>query len=138
VRVFAVLLAAGAALAQGPVYTPVASTGQIMQAMIQPAVGAVQAAAKDTGPADDRAWRTVLNNAIVMEESAQLLLIGNRAKDNDGWVKAVAAFQEAGAGLQKAAAAKDLPALQTAAGAINGTCQGCHSVYRMRPGQKKQ
>ncbi len=136
-RVTAVFLLAGVALAQGPAYTPVASIGQIMQAMIQPASGAIQAAAKDTGPADDRAWRGVVNNALVLQESAQLLLIGNRAKDTEGWVKAVNAFQEAGANVQKAAQAKDLAALQTAAGAINGTCQGCHTTYRMRP-QRKQ
>lgn len=137
-RVIAVFLLAGVALAQSPTYEPVASIGQIMQALVQPSTMAIQAASKEAGPADDRAWRGVVNNALVMQESAQLLLIGNRAKDTDGWVKAAKAFQEAGANIQKAAAAKDLAALQTAAGAINGTCQGCHSTYRMRPGQKKQ
>jgi cytochrome c556 len=43
-----------------------------------------------------------------------------------------------GAAVQKAAEAKDFAALQAAAGGINATCQGCHSVYRARPQQKKQ
>jgi len=137
-RVIAAFLLAGVALAQSPTYEPVASIGQIMQAMVQPSSMAIQAAAKDTGPADDRAWRAVVNNAIVMQESAQLLLIGNRAKDSDGWVKAEHAYQSAAADVQKAAAAKDLAALQTSTSAINATCQGCHGTYRMRPGQKKQ
>jgi len=137
-RVIALFVLAGAALAQSPTYEPIANIGQIMQAMVQPSSTAIQAAAKDAGPADDRAWRAVVNNAIVMQESAQLLLIGNRAKDNDGWVKAAHAYQAAAADVQKAAAAKDLAALQTSATAINATCQGCHGTYRMRGGQKKQ
>ena len=49
-------------------------------------------------------------------------------------MKACQALADAGAAVQKAAAAKDVAAYQAAAGGINATCQGCHSVYRQRGG----
>ena len=125
-------------MAQGPGYHEVANTGQIMQGLIQPAAGAINNAAKDAGPADDRAWRGVVINSIMLQESAQLLKTSGRAKDQEGWVKAADALGDAGAEIQKAGQAKDVAALQAAAGKVQGTCQGCHSVYRMRGGQKKQ
>jgi cytochrome c556 len=125
-------------MAQGPGYHEVASIGQLMQGMIQPSTGAITTAAKETGPADDRAWRGVVVNAIMLQESAQLLKTSGRAKDQEAWVKAADNLGEAGAEVQKAGQAKDLTALQAAAGKIGATCQGCHSVYRVRGGQKKQ
>jgi cytochrome c556 len=137
-RVLSVFLLVGAAMAQGPAYHEVANNRQLMQGMIQPAQQAIGAAAKETGPADDRAWRGVSLNAVILQEAAQLLKTSGRAKDQDAWVKDADALAEAGSAVQKAADAKDFAALQTAAGGINSTCQGCHSVYRQRGGQKKQ
>ena len=137
-RMIGVLLLAGVAMAQGPSYEPVANTQQLMRGMIDPASKAIAESAKDAGPADPRAWNTAIVNAVMLQESAQLLKVGTRAKDQDGWMKAVQALSDAGAAVQKAAAAKDVAAYQAAAGTINGTCQGCHSVYRGRGGQKKQ
>jgi hypothetical protein len=136
-RVFGVFLLTGLAIAQGPQYEPVATTGQIMQTIVQPASMAKQGAAREQGPQDDRAWRTVLNNSVVLQEAAQLVLIGGRAKDADGFVKAAKALQMSGATIQKAASEKDVAALQAAAGSLNGLCQNCHSTYRIR-GQRKQ
>jgi len=137
-RTLGVFLFVGLAMAQGPGYHEVASTGQLMQGLVQPSTAAINTAAKESGPADDRAWRGVTVNAIMVQESAQLLKTSGRAKDQEGWIKAADALGEVGADVQKAAQAKDVAALQAAAGKINATCQGCHSVYRVRGGQKKQ
>jgi cytochrome c556 len=139
-RAFGILLfagIAGLALAQGPGYHEVANTQQLMQGMIQPAMNAINDAAKDQGPQDNRAWRVVLTNAVMLQESAQLLKTSGRAKDQDGWVKASDVLADAGAAVQRAAQAKDIGALQSASSGIGGSCQGCHSVYRQR-GQKKE
>jgi hypothetical protein len=125
-------------MAQGPGYHEVASVGQLMQGLVQPSTGAINNAAKEAGPADERAWRGVVVNAIMVQESAQLLKTSGRVKDQDAWIKAADALGEVGAEVQKAGQAKDLAALQAAAGKINAACQGCHSVYRVRGGQKKQ
>lgn len=137
-RVLGVFVLAGAALAQGPAYHEVASNGQLMEGMIRPAMQAINTAAKDSGPADDRAWRGVALNAVILQESAELLKTSGRAKDQDAWIAKADALKGAGAAVQKAAIAKDVAALQSAAGGIGATCQGCHSVYRMRAMQKKQ
>jgi cytochrome c556 len=136
-RILSVLVLAGAAFAQGPGYHEVAKTGHVMQGIVQPAMQAITNSAKDAGPADERAWRGVALNAVLLQEAAQLLKTSGRAKDQDVWVKDADALADAGVAVQKAAEAKDLAALQSAASGIGATCQGCHSVYRPR-GQKKQ
>jgi cytochrome c556 len=136
-RVLSVLLLAGAALAQGPTYKEAAKTNQLMDGLIRPAQMAINAAAKEA-PADDRAWRGVVTTAVMLQEGGQLLKTTGRAKDQDVWMKDADALITAAAAVQKAAEAKDHAALQAAAGGIGATCQGCHSVYRVRPGQKKQ
>jgi cytochrome c556 len=135
-RVFCVFVLAGAAVyAQGPAYKEVANNHQLMDGMIRPAQQAIMGASKEA-PADDRAWRTVVLNAVMLQESAQLLKTSGRAKDQDAWMKDADALGDAGAAVQKAAEAKDFAALQTASGSIGQACQGCHSVYRARA-QKK-
>jgi cytochrome c556 len=136
-RVLSVFLLAGLAMAQGPAYHEVAKTNQLMDGLIRPAQMAINAAAKES-PADDRAWRGVVTNAVMLQEAAQLLKTTGRAKDQDVWMKDADALSTAGAAVQKAAEAKDFAGLQAAAGGIGATCQGCHSVYRVRPGAKKQ
>ena len=105
-RVLSVFLLAGAAMAQGPGYHEVANNRQIMQGMIQPAQQAIGAATKETGPADDRAWRGVSLNAVILQEAAELLKTSGRAKDQDAWVKDADALAAAGSAVQKAADAK--------------------------------
>jgi cytochrome c556 len=137
-RVIGVFLLAGLAMAQAPTYEPIASTQQLMQGMIDPASKAIAESAKDPGPADNRAWRTAMLNGIMLQEAAQLIRVGSRAKDQDGWMKACQALADAGSAVQKAATAKDVAAYQAAAGGISATCQGCHSVYRQRGGGGKK
>jgi len=138
-RVIGIFLLAGLAMAQAPTaYEPVANTQQLMRGMIDPAQKAIVESAKDAGPADNRAWGMAVVNAVMLQEASQMLKVGSRAKDQDGWMKACQALADAGAAVQKAAAAKDVAAYQAAAGGINASCQGCHGTYRQRGGQKKQ
>ena len=136
-RVVGVLLLAGCAFAQGPAYKEVANTHQLMDGIVRPMQQAIGAAAKEA-PADDRAWSRVVLNAVMLQESGQLLKTSGRAKDQDAWMKDADALIAVGADVQKAAEAKDFAALQAASGKINSACQGCHTVYRARPGAKKQ
>lgn len=138
IRAGIVFVVLAAAQAQGPGYKEIANTGQLMQGLIQPASSAIAEAAKDQGPQDNRAWRTALTNAVILQEGAQLLLVGSRAKDQDGWVKASNTMADAAAAVQKAAQAKDVAGFQAASKDLGTSCQGCHSVYRMRGGGKKQ
>jgi cytochrome c556 len=136
-RVLSVFLLAGAALAQGPAYKEVATTHQLMDGLIRPMQMSIMNAAKEA-PADDRAWRGIVTNAIMLQESGAMLKTSGRAKDQDGWMKAADGLVSAGAAVQKAADAKDFEALKTASAGIGAACQGCHRVYRQPAGAKKQ
>jgi cytochrome c556 len=136
-RVIGLFMVAGLALAQAPV-TEIASTAQIMSGLIDPSRMAIADAAKDAGPQDDRAWRGLQARAVMLQEAAQLLMVGGRAKDKEGWAKASKAFGDAAAAVAKAAESKDLAAFQSAAKGLPSTCGGCHTTYRPRPGAQKQ
>ena len=136
-RAIGLFLLAGLAMAQAPSYEAVANIRQIMQGIVDPASKAIAAAAKEP-PADNRGWNMAGTQAILLAESMQLMNIGGRAKDQEGWLKASKAMGDAAMAVSRAAAAKDAAAFQSAAANIGAACQGCHSVYRQRPGQKKQ
>jgi len=136
-RVLSVFLLAGLAMAQGPAYKEVATTHQLMDGLIRPTQMAIANAAKEA-PADDRAWRGVVTNAVMLQESGALLKTSGRAKDQEAWMKAADGLISAGASVQKAAEAKDFEALKTASAGIGASCQGCHRVYRQPAAGKKQ
>src|SRR5262252_7620321 len=46
-------------------------------------------------PKNDAEWNAVRNNAAVVLESANLLMLGDRARDQDEWPKRVKEFAEA-------------------------------------------
>ena len=103
------LLLAVMALAQTPQYQVVASSKQIMKAVQKPAMDGLVAMMKAGGPKDDQEWEAAQQNAAVLAETAQLLLMGTRPLDQDVWVKSSHRLQEASVQAAKAAEAKDLP-----------------------------
>jgi hypothetical protein len=138
-RVFGIFLLAGMAMAQAPSYHEVASIAQLMQGLVDPTSKAIAEAVKEAGPADDRAWKTVQSRAVMLQEAAQLLMVGKRVKDQEAWIKAAQAMNDVGANIAKAAEEKNLASLQAAAGTMTSSCRGCHTAYRFAGrGQKKQ
>ena len=135
-RFAGILLSAGVLLAQAPPYQGVATPKQIMAAIQKPAMDSLAAMNKAGGPKDDKEWETAGGNAAALAETAQLLLMGNRPKDQDVWVKSSARLLEGASASVKAAAAKDLPAWQAAMGQMGGACRSCHNVHRKKPGEK--
>jgi cytochrome c556 len=131
-RFASLLLLAGLAVAQSPQYTPVASTKQIMAALVKPSMDGIGATVKAGGPKDEKEWEVVQRNAAMLAEAAQLLELGNRPPDHDGWTKASHKLQELAEASAKAAQSKDAEAFKTAAGNIGASCKGCHSVYRKK------
>jgi len=140
--VLAVLfLAAGCT--KPPPFKPVASVKQLMQATIDPAadvlfeaVGTIITASgvEEIAPKNDEEWTTVRNNALTLAESGNLLLIGDRARDQGDWSKMSRALVEVAVVALKAAEAKNPEALFEAAGEVYGVCQQCHSRYWKQSG----
>ena len=116
------------AAAPQPGFKPVGTVMQIMEAVIIPSANAiwnVPAAA----PKSDEEWAAVRNSAMALAEAGNLLMIGDRAKDQDAWMKASQALIDAGTTAFRAAEAKDLDAITASGDAIYNSCEGCHMQY---------
>src|SRR5688572_24977451 len=95
---------------------PVATVKQLMDAIIQPSALAVfdsVGTIVDAGgihekrPTTDAEWAAVGASAAAIVESANLLVAGDRAVDQDGWVKMARAMADAGLQVLKATEARD-------------------------------
>jgi cytochrome c556 len=134
--VFAFIATAACAAWAQSSYHEVASVKQLMAIIHGPQYGAINGMLKAGGPKDEKDWLQVQNNATLLAEGGQLLLLGNRPKDQDVWVKNANSLTDSASAAAKAAEAKDADYWKTAASGIGKSCQGCHSVHRMQ--QKKQ
>ncbi len=108
---------------------PVATVMQLHQAMIGPASDAVFNAGSQP-PKDDKAWGELLNQALILAESGNLLMLGSRAKDQGDWMKMSRALVDAGALAANAAQEKNAAALGDAGDRIESACESCHQPYR--------
>jgi cytochrome c556 len=124
-------IAASAALAQSS-YHEVATVKQLMSIIHGPINGSIGGMLKAGGPKDETEWTKAEKDATLLAEGGQLLLLGNRVKDQDVWVKNANALTDAASAAAKAAGTKDLEAWKTAAGGLNGSCRGCHTVHRKK------
>ena len=127
---------AGTALAQESGYQVVATSKQIMAGMQKPAMDSLAAMVKAGGPADDKEWALAQQNAAVLAETAQLLLMGSRPLDQDVWIKNSQRLRTAAADSMKAAEAKDLGAWKASIGAMGSGCRGCHTVHKKKKEQQ--
>jgi len=80
-------------------------------------------------PKNDEEWTKVRDNALILAESGNLLMIGNRVKDKGDWMKMSKALTDAGVIALKAAEAKNPAALFEAGGQVYEACQQCHTKY---------
>ena len=107
---------------------PVATVGEIMQLLTIPLSNAVFEYGGEP-PKDDKTWDEVRGKAVALAESANLLMLGSRAKDRAAWMKFSRAQVDAAEAAAKAAAAKNGDQLSAASDALYETCASCHKVY---------
>ena len=109
---------------------PIATVRQLHDVVITPASDAVFAASGDDTPKTQKAWTAVHNQALLLAEAGNLLMVGSRARDNDRWIKMSRALVDAAALAATAAEKKDAKALASASDAITTACEACHRPYR--------
>ena len=80
-------------------------------------------------PKNDREWATVRNSALVLAESGNLLMLGERAKGEGPWMTMSQALVEAARVAFEAAEAKDADAIFMVGGDIYSACETCHVLY---------
>src|SRR5262245_10685859 len=131
--------AAAPAEEAAPAITPVASVKQIMGAIVQPSamvvfesVGTLVDATgiHEKQPSTDAEWATVGASAAALVESANLIVMGDRAVDRQDWVKMSTALADAGKTVLKAVDAKDPMGILAAGETLNASCDACHQRYQ--------
>lgn len=109
----------------------IATVKQLHEIMITPVSDAVFRATGDT-PTNDKGWLEARNQALVLAEAGNLLMLGSRVHDNAGWMKMSRALVDAAATAATAAEKKDATALAGAGDSITAACEACHQPYRDR------
>ncbi len=104
---------------------------EIMKAMTIPASNAIWNVGRNP-PADEKAWEALRNQAVLLGESGNLLLIGGRAKNDEIWRETSLAMVEAGALALKAAKAKDPDGVNDAGNLMVDACEMCHERHWRR------
>jgi hypothetical protein len=144
-RFLVLLLLAGALLAQAPSAQPPAAEGpflknvgtmsELMVDYIFPTSNEIFYVGRNPNKTE-KEWQDLRNNAMMLAESANLLMAENRAKDKDRWMKDATLLWEVGNKAFKASKVKDLEALKGLNDELYEACQSCHEHYR--PGYKRR
>lgn len=127
-------------------------TKQLMRWMIDPTskvvFGAVASIVTETGeeqiqPRTDEEWNTVRNNAAMVLEAGNLLMLEGRAKnsaiqDAPDWNAKAHSMSVAARAAIEATEAKDPEALFMASGDIYQACTDCHAKYIFTPAPDAQ
>lgn len=106
----------------------VGSVGDIMKSTVNRSSEVVFAAGAEA-PKTDADWETLRLNAVELAESANLLMIGSRVRDQRDWLAMAKAQLDAAEAVVKLAAAKKTDGLSDASDKAYETCTTCHNKY---------
>lgn len=134
------LLAGAAVLAQAPAAPKpsaperpptrnVGSMSDLMVKIIYPASDALFYIESRT-PKADAEWTTLEGQALMVAESANLLMLPGRARDQKQWMADSKLMLEAGAAAVKAAKAKNVEGIVALSDQLMESCTSCHKHYR--------
>jgi len=87
-------------------------------------------------PKTDAEWGELQAKTLTLAESANLLLLPGRARDQDRWIADAKLLLDAGAAAYQAAKRKDLNALVELNDALYASCVTCHQHYRPNYGRR--
>ncbi len=131
------ILFAGAALAQAPSFQPVGSMSQLMINIIYPTSDAIFYVDR-TPPKTEVEWIALQNQALMLAESGNLLMMPGRARDQDNWIKDAKLMVDAGSAAFKAARAKDMDGVRAVNDQLYASCVTCHEQYRTNYPKRRQ
>jgi hypothetical protein len=117
---------AGAAVAN----PPVGSMSDVMVSMIYAPTNNILLSLYRGEPQDEKEWVALQRNAVLLAESANVLMRPGYARDQGDWARDAKMLADAGAALYKAAQIKDPKALAGLDQQLNATCTTCHKQYR--------
>jgi hypothetical protein len=127
--------AAPAASPAGPQTARIGTMSELMVHLIYPTSDAVFYISSRT-PTTEAEWVELQAKTLTLAESANLLMMPGRARDQDRWMKDARLMLDAGWAAFKAAKAKDVPALEALSDQMYEACTTCHQHYRPGYGQR--
>jgi hypothetical protein len=141
-RIIAILLIAGAAVAQAPTpptpsanFQPVGTMRQLMIDIIYPVSDAIFYVDREP-PKNQHDWDTLRGQALMLAESGNLLMMEGRARDQKNWILESKMLIDIGGKAYKAAQAKDIEGIRALNDSLNAACVVCH--YQYRPGYHRR
>ena len=87
-------------------------------------------------PKTDAEWGELQGKALSVAESANLLMMPGRARDQDRWMQDAKLMLDAGTAAYRAARAKDVAALDALNDQLYNSCTSCHQHYRPNYGRR--
>jgi hypothetical protein len=126
---------AGQAAAPRPAQSPIGTMSELMVKIIYPASDAIFYITTRT-PANDAEWNDLQGKALMVAESANLLMMPAHMRDEERWLADAKLMKDAGAAAFKAAKAKDVKALEDVNDALYQSCVTCHQHYRPNYGRR--
>ena len=147
-RPLVLFILAGAVLAQDPSAKPpaaeapsstslksVGTMSEIMLEIVYPTSTEIfYAGRNETKTPKD--WIDLRENALIMAESANLLMADNRARDKGQWMSDAKLLRDVGVKAYALAKEKDLPGILALNAELYEACQSCHEHYR--PGYRRR
>jgi lipocalin-like protein len=130
-RLSAFVLLGAAVSAQSPVGT----MSDLMVKIIYPASDAIFYITTRT-PGSEAEWTELQAKALALAESANLLMMPGRARDQDRWMADATLMLDAGRAAYRAARARDVAALEALNDQLYTSCTSCHQHYRPNYGRR--
>jgi len=116
---------------------PVGTMSDLMVKMIYPTSDAIFYIETRT-PKTDAEWGELQAKTLTLAESANLLMMPGRARDQDRWMADAKLMLDAGMAAYTAAKKKDVAALVELNDAVYQSCVVCHQHYRRNYGRGRR
>jgi hypothetical protein len=138
-KTFVLAAALAAALVQTASPRPptrnIGTMSDLMVKIIYPASDALFYIESRT-PKTDSEWTALEGQALMVAESANLLMMPGRARDQKQWIADARLMLDAGADAVAAAKKKDVEAIAALSDRLMESCTTCHKNYRPNYGRK--
>jgi hypothetical protein len=115
---------------------PIGTMSDLMIKILYPNADAVFYITTRT-PTTEAEWGELQAKTLVLAETANLLVMPGRLRDEKQWVEDAKLLREAGAAAYKAARAKDVAALEGLNDQLYQSCVQCHMHYRPNYGRRR-
>ena len=140
-KIFAVSIALAASLTQAastgkPPTRNVGSMSDLMVKIIYPTSDALFYIESRT-PKTDAEWTVLEGQALMLAESANLLMMPGRARDQKQWMADAKLMLDVGADALKFAKVKNVEAIAGLSDRLYESCTSCHKHYRPDYGKPK-